>query len=302
MLTLVYPVLFHLGAILIPAYGASAAVGVLLALLLAQRAARVAGLNPGHIWNLCVVTLFAALVSSRLLLVLVNWSDLRLHPSWMLGLAMIHHPLLGAVGALAGVAAAVLFARWQKLPLGTTADVLAAPLALGLAFEQLGALLAGSGYGTEAAVRWAVVYTNPLAARWSGTPLGIALHPVQAYLALAFLTLSIFLLVWLPARRQQGDVAGLWLMGTGVAIYMTELWRDPEGRGTLLHGALDWPQVVSVVLVLAGALALLERKGKTEGGGFPPLRQKETARMGHGASEEEQEKDEPQANNEALYV
>jgi len=302
MLTLVYPVLFHLGAILIPAYGASAAVGVLLALLLAQRTARVAGLNPGHIWNLCVVTLFAALVSSRLLLVLVNWSDLRLHPSWMLGLAMIHHPLLGAVGALAGAAAAVLFARWQKLPLGTTADVLAAPLALGLAFEQLGALLAGSGYGTEAAVRWAVVYTNPLAARWSGTPLGIALHPVQAYLALAFLTLSVFLLVWLPVRRQQGDVAGLWLMGTGVAIYMTELWRDPEGRGTLLHGALDWPQVVSVVLVLAGALALLERKGKTEGGGFPPLRQKETARMGHGASEEEQEKDEPQANNEALYV
>jgi phosphatidylglycerol:prolipoprotein diacylglycerol transferase len=266
MLTLVYPVLFHLGAILIPAYGASAAVGVLLALLLAQRTARVAGLNPGHIWNLCVVTLFAALVSSRLLLVLVNWSDLRLHPSWMLGLAMIHHPLLGAVGALAGVAAAVLFARWQKLPLGTTADVLAAPLALGLAFEQLGALLAGSGYGTEAAVRWAVVYTNPLAARWSGTPLGIALHPVQAYLALAFLTLSIFLLVWLPARRQQGDVAGLWLMGTGVAIYMTELWRDPEGRGTLLHGALDWPQVVSVVLVLAGALALLERKGPGQRG------------------------------------
>jgi phosphatidylglycerol:prolipoprotein diacylglycerol transferase len=266
MLTLVYPVLFHLGAILIPAYGASAAVGVLLALLLAQRTARVAGLNPGHIWNLCVVTLFAALVSSRLLLVLVNWSDLRLHPSWMLGLAMIHHPLLGAVGALAGAAAAVLFARWQKLPLGTTADVLAAPLALGLAFEQLGALLAGSGYGTEAAVRWAVIYTNPLAARWSGTPLGIALHPVQAYLALAFLTLSVFLLVWLPARRQQGDVAGLWLMGTGVAIYMTELWRDPEGRGTLLHGALDWPQVVSVVLVLAGALALLERKGPGQRG------------------------------------
>jgi phosphatidylglycerol---prolipoprotein diacylglyceryl transferase len=148
------------------------------------------------------------------------------------------------------------------MPIWATADALAAPLALGLAFEQLGALLAGSGYGTEAGVRWAVTYTNPLAARWSGAPLGVPLHPVQAYAALAFLTLSIFLLVWLPARRRQGDVAGMMLMGMGVAIYITELWRDPEGRGELLGGALDGPQAAAVVLVLAGAGVLLERKSR----------------------------------------
>ena len=260
MLALVYPVLFHIGSILIPAYGALAALGVLAALFLAARTARIAGVNAGQVWNLCGVALFAALLGQRLLLVLANWSELRHHPSWMLGLAMIHHPLLAAAGALAGVGSAVVYARWRRLPLGTTADALAAPLALGLAFEQLGALLAGSGYGTEAGVRWAVTYTNPLAARWSGTPLGIPLHPVQAYAALVFLTLSFFLLVWLPARRQQGDVAGLGLLGTGVTVYITELWRDPEGRGAVLGGALDGPQVAAIVLVLAGALVLLERK------------------------------------------
>jgi phosphatidylglycerol:prolipoprotein diacylglycerol transferase len=237
-----------------------AALGVLLALALSQRTARLAGLNPGPVWNLCIVALFAALVSSRLLLVLLNWSDLRRHPLWMLGIAMIHHPLLAAVGGLAGAGAAVLYAHGQRLPLGTTADVLAAPLALGMAFEQWGALLAGSGYGTETTVRWAVLYTHPLAARWSGTPLGIALHPVQAYAALAFLTLSIFLLIWLPIRRQQGEVAGLWFLGTGVTLYITELWRDPEGRGAVFGGALDGPQVAAIVLVLVGALVLLERK------------------------------------------
>jgi phosphatidylglycerol:prolipoprotein diacylglycerol transferase len=264
MLTQVHPVLFHIGSILIPAYGAAAALGVLLALLLAQRTARVADVNAAQVWNLCVLALFAALIGQRLLLVLVNWSALRRHPSWMLGLAMIHHPLLAAVGALAGVGSAVLYARWQRMPLGATADALAAPLALGLAFEQLGALLAGSGYGTEAGVRWAVTYTSPLAARWSGTPLGIPLHPVQAYAALAFLTLSILLLVWLPARRQQGDGFGLWLLGTGVAIYTTEFWRDPQGRGAflgdLLSGSLDGPQAAAVLFVLAGGAMLLERK------------------------------------------
>jgi phosphatidylglycerol:prolipoprotein diacylglycerol transferase len=292
MLAQVYPVLFHIGAILIPAYGAVAALGVVLALFLAQRTARVAGLNAGHVWNLCVLALFAALVSQRLLLVLMNWGDLRRHPSWMLVLAMIHHPLLAAAGALAGLGIAAFYALRQKLPLRTTADALAAPLALGLAFEQLGALLAGSGYGTETAVRWAVTYTNPLAARWSGTPLGIPLHPVQAYAALAFLSLSALLLVWLPARRRQGDVAGLWLLGSGVIIYLTELWRDSEGRGALLGGTLDGPQAAAILMVLAGGFVLLEQKRLAGDRDFPPLRQEEGKRTGHGTLKDASAKDE----------
>ena len=256
-----HPVLFHVGSILIPAYGALAALGVLLALLLASRTARKVGVDPDRVRNLCIAALFAALLSQRLLLVLANWSELRRHPSWLLGLGMIHHPLTTAAGALAGLGSAVLYARWKRLPLMTTADALAPPFALGLAFEQLGALLAGSGYGTEASVRWAVTYTDPLAARWSGTPLGIPLHPVQAYAALAFLTLSILLLAALPARRQEGDAFGLALLGIGVAVFITELWRDPEGRWALLGGALDGPQAAAVLLVLAGGMVLLERKG-----------------------------------------
>ena len=254
-----YPVLFHIGSILIPSYGALAALGVLLALLMTQHTAPVAALDCRKVWNLCVVALFAALAGSRLLLVALNWSELRVHPMWLLGLAMIHHPLLACFGALAAGVAAVLYGRWQKLPLWSTADALAAPVALGLAFEQLGALLAGSGYGTETAARWAVTYTNPLAARWSGAPLGVALHPVQAYAALGFLTLAIFLLFWLPYLRQPGDAAGLLLMGGGVVVFVTEFWRDTEGRGALLSGAVDWPQMAAATLVVVGGLVMLER-------------------------------------------
>ncbi|MGA2207819.1 MAG: prolipoprotein diacylglyceryl transferase family protein, partial [Terracidiphilus sp.] len=199
----------------------------------------------------------------RLLLVVANWSALRFHPAWLLELAMVHHPLLAVAGALAGAACAAWYARHSKLPFRATADALAPPLAAGLAFEQLGALAAGSGYGTDAGPRvgWAVIYSNPLAAIWSGAPLGVPLHPVQAYAALAFLALAILLWVWLPLERRQGDVAGLWLMGAGVAIFITEMWRDWVGRGSLFHGAIDGPQIAAVFLVLAGALVLRERKG-----------------------------------------
>ena len=110
-----------------------------------------------------------------------------------------------------------------------------------------------------------MTYTHPLAARWSGAPLGVALHPVQAYAALAFFALTVLLLVWLPYRRQQGDVAGLLLLGVGVVVFFTEFWRDTEGRGLVLHGALDGPQVAAVLMVVAGALVLMERKGPVEG-------------------------------------
>ncbi|MFZ1086646.1 MAG: prolipoprotein diacylglyceryl transferase family protein [Terracidiphilus sp.] len=255
-----HPVLFHLGPILIPTYGATAALGMLLALFLAQRTARIMGLDTAKIWNLCVIALFAALLCSRLLLVALNWSALRLHHSWLLALAMVHHPLLASFGTLAAAFAAFFYARYQQLPLRATADALAAPLALGLAFEQVGALLAGSGYGTETTVRWAVTYTHPMAALWSGAPLGVSVHPVQAYAAVSFLTLSICLLLWLPSRRQSGDLAGFFLLGAAVVVFSTEFWRDPEGRGVLLGGALDGPQTAAIVLVLSGGFMLLECK------------------------------------------
>ena len=260
-----HPVLFHIGAIYIPSYGAIAALGVLLALLLAQRLARIVHISPQHVWNLSILALCAALIAARLLLIAFNWRDLLVHPMWMLGLAMIHNPLLAGAGALAGLLAAWVYAWRVKLPLPATADAMAAPVALALAFEQVGALLAGSGYGIPASVPWAVTYTSPLAARWSGAPLGIAVHPVQAYAAFGVLTLGVALAAVVYLRRRPGDAAGIGLMGGGVVLFVTEFWRDREGRGAILHGALDGPQAAAVMLVLLGALLLCAPGAKEAG-------------------------------------
>jgi phosphatidylglycerol:prolipoprotein diacylglycerol transferase len=249
--------------LLIPSYGAMAAAGVLLALVLAHRTARVAGVSSSQVWNVCVVALIAALVGSRLLLAVLNWDELLRHPLWIFGLATIHSPVLAAAGVMMGAAAALFYMGRERMPWAATLDALAPPLAVGLACEQWGALLAGAGYGMETSARWAIVYTDPLAQRWSGTPLGIPLYPVQAYAAVGYLLLAVLLLTRLPARRQPGDIAGMALMGLGVVVYLTELWRDPEGRGEILGGVLDGPQVAAVVLVIAGALLLRERKTKT---------------------------------------
>jgi len=253
-----HPVLFQIGSLVVPSYGALAALGVLLALALAQVTAKRAGLDSRHAWNMLVLAVFASLAVSRLVLIVMNLSDLRRHPSWLLAVAMVHHPLLAAAGVLGGTIAVYGYARWARLPLGAVADCLAAPVALGMAAEQVGALLAGSGYGRETTAAWVVIYTSPLAARWSGTPLGVPLHPVQAYAAAGALMLACVAFGWLFVPRRRGDVAGVWLAGMGILLFVTEMYRDWEGRGVVLGGLVDIPQLVGLGLVVLGGAVLFD--------------------------------------------
>ena len=252
----VYPVLFQFGSLVVPSYGACAAIGVLLALGLAQITAPRAGLDARQSWNMLVLAVFSSLACSRLLLIAMNLGDLRRHPRWLLAVAMVHHPLLAAAGFAGGAAAVLLYARWARLPVAAVADSLAAPVALGMAAEQFGALLAGSDYGREAATGWAVTYSSDLAARWSGTPLGIPLFPVQAFAAIGASALAVICLGWQWLPRRSGDVAGVWLVGAGALLCVTEAFRDWLGRGVLLGGIIDIPQLVGLGMVLLGGAAL----------------------------------------------
>jgi phosphatidylglycerol:prolipoprotein diacylglycerol transferase len=254
-----HPVLFQFGSLVVPSYGAVAALGVLSALALAQVTARKSRLDPRHAWNILVLAVFSSIAASRLLLIAMNLSDLRHHPQWLLAIAMVHHPLLAAVGIAAAIIATIVYTKWARLSLRAIADCLAAPLALGYAAEQLGALLAGSDYGrtsVSATLPWAVVYSNPIAERWSGTPLDTPLYAVQAYAAVGALSLAALVFAWLFRPRRSGDVAGVWLIGFGALLFGTEIFRDWEGRGVLLGGLIDAPQLVGLGLVVMGGLVL----------------------------------------------
>ncbi len=257
-----HPVLLQFGPLLIPSYGACAALGVLMALALVQQTSKRVGILPRHGWNMLVLAVFSALVVSRLLLIVANLADLRRHPIWLLSIAMVHHPLLAGAGIVGAAIAVLLYSLWARLPLRAVGDCLASPVALGMAAEQLGAFLAGSDYGTDATHGLSVTYTSELAARWSGAPLGVPLVPVQAYAAAGSLLLAVGTWLWLGSqnrfRPRSGDVVGLWLAGTGASLFLTEIFRDWEGRGVLLGGLTDIPQLVGLGMVLCGGLLLMQ--------------------------------------------
>jgi len=187
----------------------------------------------------------------------MNLSDLRRHPAWLLAVAMVHHPLLSAVGAAGAAVAIVWYARWARLPLAAVADCLAAPVALGMAAEQVGALLAGSDFGRDALspAAWTVTYTSPLAAHWSGTPLGVPLYPVQAYAALGALLLAAICLGWMFSRIDVATWRASGWSGRQSAVRDRDL-SGLEGRGVLLAGRVDIPQLVGLGMVVCGGLLL----------------------------------------------
>jgi phosphatidylglycerol:prolipoprotein diacylglycerol transferase len=102
-----------------------------------------------------------------------------------------------------------------------------------------------------------------VAARWSGTPLGVPLHPVQAYAALGSLTIGLATVVCLSlalksSKGRAGDVTGGWLIANGVLLFLTEIFRDWEGRGVLMRGSVDAEQLVALGMVLLGGLQLTD--------------------------------------------
>ena len=68
-------------------------------------------------------------------------------------------------GLILAVIVALWYIRRHKLPMWTTTDVFAPGIALGHVIGRLGCFLAGCCYGKDTTVPWAVVFTDPFAAR-----------------------------------------------------------------------------------------------------------------------------------------
>jgi phosphatidylglycerol:prolipoprotein diacylglycerol transferase len=266
-----YPRLLHVGPFVLPTYGGMVALALVAAFFLATRTARRMGLHADRVWNLCILVTLTALLGARAIYLVMHWSSFREAPAWILGVSVFRSPASWYGGlALAG-AAGLIYLRAARLPLRATLDALAAPLALGGAIANLGALLAGQDFGTASDLPWAVTYRSRLASLWYGTPLGAPLHPVQAYLALAELALFAGLVVWLTRRwprgaaqsadgsapvipGQAGELFAVWLFVEGLARFFADMLRPTGARTWMAGGVMSVTQCVAAGMVVTAAV------------------------------------------------
>ncbi|HUS64793.1 MAG TPA: prolipoprotein diacylglyceryl transferase family protein [Kofleriaceae bacterium] len=180
-----------------------------------------------------------------------------------------------------GAGALVLFAllrRRRGMRPGQFADLLAAPMGLGLAIGRLGCFLAGCDYGQVTSVPWAVRFPQGSPA-WRGhvsagwlprdRAESLPVHPTQLYEALLGLALCA-LAVWLSrtawARERAGRVfavfVGLYAAGR-VAI---ENLRGDVGRAA--YGPWSGAQLACGLALVAVAVWLWH--GRRRGSGVGP--------------------------------
>jgi phosphatidylglycerol:prolipoprotein diacylglycerol transferase len=298
----VYPRFLQFGPFIIPTYGVLLAAGILCGLALSLALARRAGLDSEKIWNLGLIGVVTAIVGARLLLALANWSSFRgapfrAAPILLFSFSGARSPLFALGGMAIALLACVAYAMRTHLPLLRTMDVAAPALALGNVFACLGCFAAGCDYGRATSLRWGVTYTSRFAARTTGVPLGIPLHPVQLYQAAVSLALMVLLLVLFRRRHREdtdlhgairdgeiqsgdiqkgkirdgeihdgeikdgeikdGEIMGAWLFLYGLAGFSLDFLRGDAPPGTLFHGALTIAQSLAMLMVLAGGLLWL---------------------------------------------
>jgi phosphatidylglycerol---prolipoprotein diacylglyceryl transferase len=156
-------------------------------------------------------------------------------------------------GFMGCVAAVILFARANNLSILSLGDITTAVAPLGLCLGRLANFINSELWGRPAdpSLPWAMIFPN-------GGPL--PRHPSQLYEAgleglLLFAVLAV--MIRLGALKRPGLILGSFIAIYGLARIASEHFREPDPQLGFLWGGLTMGMLLSVPMVIAGAILIV---------------------------------------------
>jgi phosphatidylglycerol:prolipoprotein diacylglycerol transferase len=248
-----YPILFKIGDFALHTYGVLLAVGFLLAVALARKEARRAGIDPNLILDLSFYLLLAALLGSRLFYVLTSWPEFAEHP--MDALKFWRGGLVFYGGLIFAFLVGIWYVRKHRLNFQQMADLTAPSIAIGQSLGRLGCFSAGCCYGTSTTAFCAVTFRDPN----SLAPLGTPLHPTQLYESAATFGIFLALMAMRRSKRFQGRLIWYYFLFYSTTRFIIEFYRgDP--RGWAIPGLLSTAQAIGIPVALLALFMILRKK------------------------------------------
>jgi phosphatidylglycerol:prolipoprotein diacylglycerol transferase len=174
-----FPGVIRLGSMRVSVFGFFAAAGLIAAVALSQRTARLVRLDPQRVWDAGVWAIVAAFVLSRVLLVVEDPKAFLRYPLIVLSLPSLTYEAMALT-----VVATVLYLRWKRLPILDVLDAWTPPAALLAGVLALAHFVEGTDAGMPTSLPWGVVTPGD-------TILG-RVHPVQLYLLIAAVVIGGF--------------------------------------------------------------------------------------------------------------
>jgi phosphatidylglycerol---prolipoprotein diacylglyceryl transferase len=254
----VHPFL-SLGRLQLPVFGLFAAAGLMAALALGLRTARLAGIDRDALWDTGMVAILSAFVLSRALLVVENLRIFLQYP-----LLVLELPSITTAGLLLTAIVSFAYLRHRRLPLLRTLDAAAPCAALLAAALGFGRVADGTREGMPTAAHWAIA-----------SALG-QVHPVELYSAITWLGLCATLLWLLSRRPHAGETVAYGLALGGLLLFVLDFYHLP---GELFGNAwLDKTQWQGLACMMAGCamLAALPRIGEPAAVSQPAARETES--------------------------
>jgi phosphatidylglycerol:prolipoprotein diacylglycerol transferase len=249
-----YPLLFHIGPLMITGFGIMMMIAFLMAGWIMQRRLKELGCSGIYAEHIVVAAVIGGVLGAKLWFAMLHQDATQL----------ISRGGLVWYGGLVGGAAAILLNGWrERVPMRFTMELTASSIALGHALGRVGCFLIQDDYGIPTSLPWGVKFPEgypPSTAQnlraWGievpadALPTDVlAVHPTQLYEVAALML--IFWILW----RARNHVHGMgWLCGAyfflaGIERFLVEFIRAKDDR---MIGALTIAQVTSIVIVILG--------------------------------------------------
>ena len=241
----------NIGPIAIQLWGLLVAVGLLLALLLAVKEAKLRKMDTERFFDLFIIVFVAGLIGARLMYCIEHYDVFLAEPFKIINILEGGLNFYGGF-LLAGLAS-WLYVRIKKLKFWKMADVIAPGLALAIGIGRIGDYLSGSIVGARTNCFLGSYYNGDLR------------HEPSLYLIINALILFIALQLIKPfVRKKEGVLAYLFVVWYAVARLILDFTRNTDitylAEPRFFYLTLS--QWISVVLIVVFAPLLVMKLKK----------------------------------------
>jgi phosphatidylglycerol:prolipoprotein diacylglycerol transferase len=250
-----FPDLITLGTVTVHTYGLFLALGLFAGLTVAWRIKEREGIGARQVLEMASLTVFAAVIGSRGLYVIMNVSQYKIRPMDIL--KIWDGGFVFAGGIIFVLSILLLYARRRGLSFFKLGDLWAPAVAIGQCIGRLGCFFAGCCYGIPTDLKWGVVFTHP----HSLAPLHVAMHPTQLYSAASGFAIFVVLLLLHAKKKFDGQVLLWFLILHSTARLAVERFRGDD-RGVLFNGNMTTTQLAATIILVVAVITLFIVRAK----------------------------------------
>lgn len=240
------PIAFSIFGIEIAWYGIIIAIGVVLAIYIAERLASLEGYEKGEMTDLALFAVFFGIIGARFYYVLFNWSYYSANPSKILAFREGGLAIYG--GIIAGALVVYYYSKKYNLSFYKLGDIYIPGVVLAQGIGRWGNFVNQEAFGTPTDLPWGIIID------------GVKVHPTFLYESLGDIIIFVVLYFTFKKRKFDGQVLSLYMILYGLLRFFVEGLRTDS----LMLGNFRVSQLVSIVLMIVGLIIYYIRNKEVE--------------------------------------